>query len=208
MKNFNSIQSKLFKGMAFLFLIAIAFSCQEKQEPSAHDINQEDIQTMKDNHLIKLNDAVNMYKKYDKDRTKILKDTLKKKYKDPKFKDTRMVWFDIKDVRAYLKYLEENTSDAEGLAFYFAVNSNKGNQKNQQSFFIAPTVSNVVNGDTIQSGYTHYKGKRVFLYEKYKNYTDSTREQNVQKGAFFSLTQDDDGYLFNDGRENPPFPNN
>jgi hypothetical protein len=202
-----------FQKINLLFIGLISFtillsSCQKTAHAEADGITQEDIKTMKEKHLITLNEAVKMYKKYDKDRVKFLKDTLKKKYKDPKFKDTRMVWFDIQDIRAYLKYLEQNTSDAEGLAFYFAVNNEGGKQKNQQSFFIAPTVKNVVDGDTIQSGYTYQKGERVFLYEKYKSYGDSTRIQNVQKASFFNLVQDEDGYLFNEGRDNPPFPEN
>jgi len=201
-----------FQKINLLFMGLISFTILLSScEKTAHDdgITQEDIKSMKENHLITLNEAVKMYKKYDKDRVKFLKDTLKKKYKDPKFKDTRMVWFDIQDIRAYLKYLEQNTSDAEGLAFYFAVNNEGSKQKNQQSFFIAPTVKNVVDGDTIQSGYTYQKGKRVFLNEKYKNYGDSTRIQNVQKASFLSSLQpSEDGYLFNSGKENPPFPDN
>ena len=203
MKIFKPFFTKSLITISVFLFATILFSCQQKQQ-HVDSITQEDINSMKENHLISLSDAVKSYKRYDKDRVKILKDTLEKKYKDPKFKDTRMVWFDIKDVRAYLKYLENNTSEAEGLAFYFAVNSDKGNQKNQQSFFIAPTISNVVNGDTIQSGYTVEKGGRVFLYEKYK----SVENNNPQKASFLNLMQDDDGYLFNHGTENPPFPDN
>lgn len=208
MKNFKSLHSRFYKVMVFFFLLTIAFSCEEKQEQSANQITQEDIEAMKENHLIKLNDAVKMYDKYEKLRIKFFKDSLKSRYGN-NFKDTRMVWFDIKDVRAYLKYLEENTSEAEGLAFYFGVNSGSARQgKNHQSFFIAPTLSNVVNGDTIQSGYTEVNGERVFLYEKYKNYRETSNEDNMQKASFFNLTRNGDGYLFNDGSENPPFPNN
>jgi hypothetical protein len=202
-----------FQKITLLFIGLITFtilisSCEKTAHSDKDGITQEDINTMKKKHLITLNEAVKMYKKYDKDRVKILKDTLKKKYKDAKFKDTRMVWFDIQDIKAYLAYLENNTSDAEGLAFYFTVNNEGSKQKNQQSFFIAPTVKKVVEGETIQSGYTYYKGERVFLSEKYKNYGDSTQTKNVQKASFLNFVQNEDGYLFNSGRENPPFPDN
>ena len=204
MKNLNISRSTIFKTIIFFFLVAFTFSCQEKQEQCEDNITPEDIQAMKDNHLIDLNDAVKMYDKYDKLRIKFFKDSLKRRYGND-FKATRVVWFDIKAVRAYLKYLQENTSEAEGLAFYFAVNSsNARHGKNHQSFFIAPTISNVVDGDTIQSGYTIDKGERVFLYSKYKNYRDEAQSRSIQKGAFFSITQDEDGFLFNEGEPNPP----
>ncbi len=209
MKNLKPTFEKL---TAFALLCSLIFgiqACQQTADPDTDRITEEAIEQMKKDHLITLNEAVKDYKKYEKDRAKILKDTLKKKYKDPKFSDTRMVWFDIEDVRAYLAYLDKETSDAEGLAFYFSVDSEGGKNKNHQSFFIAPTISNVVNGDTIQSGYTSVKGKRVFLYEKFKSHQDTADSQNVQKGAFFTLKQDDDdGYLYNKGGSNPPDNNN
>ena len=210
MKNLKPTFEKL---TAFALLFSLIFSiqaCQQSAEPETNRITEEAIEQMKKDHLITLNEAVKDYKKYEKDRSKILKDTLKKKYKDPKFSDTRMVWFDIEDVRAYLAYLDKETSDAEGLAFYFSVSSEGGKNKNHQSFFIAPTISNVVNGDTIQSGYTSVDGKRVFLYEKFKAKEESTDSLNVQKARLLSLTLDhhDDGYLYNRGDSNPPNNNN
>lgn len=209
MKNFKPFLSKIFTLFIVILLIISCSSC-EKQQDDSNLVTQEDIEAMKAEHLISLNNAVKSYKKYDKDRVKILKDTLEKKYKDPKFKDTRMVWFDIKDVRAYLKYLEQETADAEGLAFYFSVNSDKasGKKKNHQTFFIAPTISNVVDGDTIQSGYTIDKGQRIFLYTKYKNKRAEATDENLQKASFFSLVQNDEGYLFNEGKDSPPGGNN
>ena len=138
MKNLKSNYPKLLSGIALLFLVFIVHSCQEKQEQPENGITQEHIDSMVENHIIPLDEAIEMYKKYSTDRVEILNDTLKEKYRKPDFEDTRMVWFDIKDVRAYLKYLEENTSEAEGLAFYFGVNSDQAQQgKNHQSFFIA-----------------------------------------------------------------------
>ncbi|MCA9749242.1 MAG: hypothetical protein KC414_09050, partial [Romboutsia sp.] len=138
----------------------------------------------------------------------ILKDTLKKKYGDD-FNDTRTVWLDMKTIKAYLKYLEENAGEAEGLQFYFSVDpDNKGKQSNHQTFFIAPTIKNVVDGDTIQSGFTVENGKRIFLYEAFKKDMEMNH-QNMQKASFFSLMQDDDeGLLLNRGELGPPYGNN
>ena len=207
MRIFKPFFTKISIVLSVFLFATLMFSCEQKQEYK-ESVTEDDIKSMVSDHIIPLGDAVKMYKKYDKDRTKILKDTLEKKYKDPKFKDTRMVWVDIKDMRAYLKYLEDNTEEAEGLAFYFGVNSDKdnGKKKNHQTFFVAPTIKNVIDGDTIQSGYTVENGKKIFLYKEYKSKVDANG--NVQKASFFNLTLQDPGYLFNDQTPNPPGGNN
>lgn len=209
----KTLQLKKLKiGALFLVLIAFAITSISCEKPPLQDenrITQEDIQTMKDAHLITLDKAVKGYKKYGKDRVKILKDTLKEKYKDKDFNDTRNVWVDIKTLKAYIQYIEDNASDSEGFEFYFSVNSDKtsGKKKNHQTFFIAPTVQNIMDGDTIQSGFTVKNGKRVFLYEEFKKYLEEGKP-NVQKASFLNLVQDGDGYLFNEIIPNPPGNNN
>jgi hypothetical protein len=193
------------------FIVSIIISCEPNQKLS-DNITQTDIASMKENHIIPLKEAVKMYDKYSKDRDKILKDTLRKKYGN-NFNDTRMVWLDIKTMKAYLKYVEEESSkagiDPEGLQFYFAVNSDKdtGKKKNHQTFFIAPTMKNLMNGDSIQSGFTIENGERIFLYEAFKKYVETTN-QNVQKASMFSMPPADDGLLLNDTSGTPPGGNN
>jgi len=204
-----------FRKINLLFIGLISFtillsSCEKPHEENDNRISQEDIEAMKEDHLISLQDAVKTYKKYGKERVKILKDTLKEKYKNKDFNDTRNVWVDIKTLKAYIQYIEDNASDSEGFQFYFSVNSDKasGKKKNHQTFFIAPTVQNIMSGDTIQSGFTVKNGKRVFLYEEFKNYLEDSRT-NVQKASFLSSLQpSEDGYLFNDLIPNPPGTNN
>ena len=197
-----------------LLIIVLAFllyrDCEGNEESiNANGITQADIDAMKDSHFVTLNDAVKMYKKYDKLRLKFTKDSLKRKYGST-FNDTRMVWFDIKSVRAYLQYLENNVSEAEGLAFYFGVNSSTAREgKNHQSFFVAPTIKHVVDDKTIQSGFTFdKKGNKVFLYkdldEKSNNNNSTTQEANF----FNLLDHHEDGTLFNGGKPNPPGNNN
>jgi len=202
-----TFKSTFITSIFFLFLTVILYNSCAKVDNETDYLTQNDIDSLKKKHIIPLKDAVDMYKKYDKDRVNILKDTLKKKYgKD--FKDTRSVWFDIKTIKAYIKYIEQESDDVEGLQFYFSVNRDKGGskKKNHQTFFVAPTMKNVVNGDTIQSGYTLEKGKIVFLYDEFKKYSKS--ESDVQKASFFSLMQDGDGLLLNRGTANPPEDNN
>ena len=207
MKQLRSVYQKITVILASIFMLLVIISCEEKQKET-NSITRVDIESMKENHIIPLKEAVKMYGKYTKDRVKILKDTLKKKYGDD-FNDTRTVWFDMKTIKAYLKYLEENAGEAEGLQFYFSVDpDNKGKQSNHQTFFIAPTIKNVVDGDTIQSGFTVENGKRIFLYEAFKKDMEMNH-QNMQKASFFSLMQDDDeGLLLNRGELGPPYGNN
>jgi hypothetical protein len=207
MKQLRSFYQKITVILASIFMLLVIISCEEKQKET-NSITRVDIENMKENHIIPLKEAVKMYDKYTKDRVKILKDTLKKKYGDD-FNDTRTVWLDMKTIKAYLKYLEENAGEAEGLQFYFSVDpDNKGKQSNHQTFFIAPTIKNVVDGDTIQSGFTVENGKRIFLYEAFKKDMEMNH-QNMQKASFFSLMQDDDeGLLLNRGELGPPYGNN
>ncbi len=207
MKNLKINYSKFTPIALVILIISIMISC-ETSPRQVEDITKADIEIMKENHIITLNEAVKQYDNYSKQRVSILKDTLKKKYKDNNFSDTRTVWFDIQTIKAYIKYIEDNSSEAEGLQFYFGVNPDKiGKKKNHQTFFIAPTVQNIVNGDTIQSGYTVKNGKRIYLYEAFKKYANSSND-NVQKASFFSMPPSDDGLLLNDGTDSPPNGNN
>jgi hypothetical protein len=208
----KTLQLKKLKiGTTFLvvfLIVVIISSCEKPPQPNENRITQSDVKEMTENHIIDLKDAVKAYDKYTKQRVGILKDTLKEKYKDKDFNDTRNVWFDIKTIKAYIKYLEDNTPEVEGLQFYFSVNpDNNGKQQNQQTFFIAPTVQNVVNKDTVQSGYTIKNGKRVFVYDAVKQYLEGSN-QNIQKASFLTTIQDKEGFLLNEGEDNPPGNNN
>jgi len=206
MKTFSNL--KLKTSSFFLLFISFAItltSCHEEKgmRENTNEITKADIDFLKSNHIIPLKDAVKSYKKYGKDRTKILKDTLKKKY-GKGFSDSRSVWFDIKTIKAYLKHIEDTSKDSiEGLQFYFTVDlDSQGNKKNHQAFFVAPTQKNGKK----QSGFTIVDGKTKFLYEAFKEYKDSG--VNVQKGSFFSLMQGEDSLLLNYGEPNPPGNNN
>lgn len=195
MKNLKLLHLKIFSSVLILFSVVIFSSCQSKQK-EANSINQDDINAMKDAHLISLDSAVNMYHRYEELRLRFTKDSLTERY-GADFKDTRNVWFNIKTIKAYIEHIEKNAGDAEGLAFYFGVNSSNARQgKNHQSFFIAPTVK---NGDH-QSGFTIKDGKRVFLYKAFKE----IELGSLQKGGFFSLPPDDEGLLLNEGKDSPP----
>lgn len=185
------------------FIVSIMISCEPNQK-QVENITRADIELMKKNHIIPLKDAVKMYDKYSKDRVKFLKDTLKKKYGND-FKDTRNVWIDIKTIKTYLDYIEKESKDSiEGLAFYFSVDlDNMGEKKNHQTFFVAPTQK---NGNK-QSGFTIVDGKTKFLYEAFKEYSDSSN-QNIQKASFFNLMQEGGGLLLNDNTTSPPSGNN
>ncbi|MBJ2176009.1 hypothetical protein JBL43_17280 [Aureibaculum sp. A20] len=212
MKYFKLLKQKL-KATITLFFAAcmLLISCDEKKPHKVDEGASKDMLA----HIIKPEKAVNMYQNYEKERIDILKDTLNTLYGND-FKDTRRVWFDLETLKNYIAYVEkksaENKISPEGLQFYFSVYSDKeGKQKNQQTFFIAPTTKN----EGVQSGYTLelIDGKTQPLYLKSilsnKNYTPN-QTQKVDKASFFSLAQDGDehGLLFNDGDNSPPMDNN
>jgi len=199
----------------FLFSTVILYNSCDKPRNENDYITQNDIDSMKENHIIPLKEALHMYKKYDKERVKILKDTLEKKYKDPKFSDTRTVWLDIKTLKAYLKYAEDESDrvgiNLEGLQFYFGVNPDRESdkKKNHQTFFIAPTT----NKDSIQSGYTLVgegdKEKVIFIKDVLNNGRNQTQQNSsVNKASFFTTTAlvNKDGLLLNDFENSPPGP--
>ncbi len=200
-------------GATFLILIALVISScsmEKDKEQMPNQVTETDIKELRANHIIPLNKAVKQYEKYSKQRADLLKDTLKKKYKNEKFSDTRAVWFDIQTIRAYLAYIDKYAEGAEGFQFYFGVSSDKvkGDAKNHQTFFVAPTVSRVVDGKTIQSGYTVVKGDTIFISDAIKKYELGSKGRSVQKASFLNLLQDEDGYLLNAGSLNPPFDDN
>lgn len=199
--------------MAMLFTLTLLLfaSCkeekkeEEKQEESIeikNEITANDIEDMRKKHIIGADKANKMYKSYTKDRVELLDETLKKMYKDPNFKDTRNVWFDIKSMKAYIKHLEDKAGDFDGIQIYFAVNTDGGIEKNHQTVFIAPTKKN--NG--VQSGFTIINGKVEFLNNFLKRSPKTT-----EKAGFLSLLQNDDNeesLIFNEGNDSPPHDNN
>lgn len=198
---FKSSKLNTLFSLCCLFLFVFT-SCQKSQKYFEVD---EKAKAEMITQIIPLKDAVDSYKDYGKNRLKILKDTLKIKYgKD--FNDTRTVWFDIETLKQYLIYVEEKSKEAgvdpKGLQFYFTVESEKseGKKKNHQNFFIAPTKSN-----DLESGYTLDKdGKVILLKEKLKEIYKTTASQSTEKAGFFSLQDEDEGLLLNDGVPNPP----
>lgn len=203
MKIFNFKTTKL--SMTFLSCTLFAFvffSCQESQK--YFEVNEKDRAKMV-SQIIPLKDAVKAYKDYGKNRVKILKDTLQTKYgKD--FSDSRTVWFDIETLKQYLIYVEEKSKEAgvdpKGIQFYFTVESEKseGKKKNHQNFFIAPTKTN-----DLESGYTLDKdGKVILLNEILKEIYETTANRTTEKAGFFTLIDEDEGLLLNEGVPNPP----
>ncbi len=206
----KTLQIKLstISAVFLLLLTLVITSCSQvkEEEPDPNQVTESDIKELRANHIIPLNKAVKQYDKYSKQRADLLKDTLKKKYRNDKFSDTRTVWFDAKTIRAYLAYIDKYAEGAEGFQFYFGVNSSKevGDAKNHQTFFVAPTVSRVVDGKTIQSGFTIVKGDTIYISDAIKKYEAESSIKGVQKASFLNLVQDDDGFLFNRGNPNPP----
>ncbi|MDY7396405.1 hypothetical protein UMM65_14230 [Aureibaculum sp. 2210JD6-5] len=208
---FSNLKIK-YSLLLFIIVATLLISCNDKKP---HHENEEPTKEMLA-HIIKTEKAVEIYKNYEKERLSILKDTLSSLYGGD-FNDTRRVWFDLKTLKNYISYVEkkskENKITPEGLQFYFSVygNNEEGDEKNHQTFFIAPTTKQ----DGKQSGYTLHEvdGETQPLYLKTilggGRYTPSQNQQ-MQKAGFFSLTavQDEVGLLYNDGSSSPPMDNN
>ncbi len=219
-RNISTLQSsrnyKISKLSSVILLLSIFsflfISCDEPQKPQ-----QDNIKPTKEmlTHIIKADKAKNLYNNYKKQRIDIFKDTLKKLYGND-FEDTRTIWFDLKTIKNYIAYIEQKSADnkiePEGLQFYFSVysdNESLGKKRNQQTFFIAPTIK---KGKT-HYGYTlekHGDSERILLLKDMFTNNDPTQQNlKVDKASFFTLTstQDGNGLLFNDGTSSPPEDN-
>ena len=209
MKNFKFLNLK-FNLILLLFLSVsiLSISCDDKKP------HEEDVEPTKEMlaHIIKTEKAINMYQNYEKQRLNILKDTLRTIYKEGNFNDTRRVWFDLKTLKNYIAYVEkrsaENKINPEGLQFYFSVYSNEeSEQKNHQTFFIAPTTKN----EGVQSGYTletiDEKTQPLFLKSILKSGSyNPSKNQQMEKASFFSIATilEEGGLLYNRGTTSPP----
>ncbi len=202
---------KFLKSLPFLLyfsLLTFLISCHEAKPNDQENLVEENLKVIHDN-IITLGDAEKLYRNYSKMRINIDKDTLQRLY-GSKFEDTRMVWFDLKTIKNYIEYIEkrsaENKIAPEGLQFYFSVypddEKKYGDERNHQTFFIAPTTSN----NDVQSGYTLNGEKVIFLKNVLANNEDQTQQKaKVDKASFFSTTLDhDDGLLLNRGGGTPP----
>ncbi|MCF6348245.1 MAG: hypothetical protein L3J20_08095 [Flavobacteriaceae bacterium] len=211
----KTFKLKFSKSIAFLMCIvftALIISCNNSQKP-----DQENEEPSKEllSHLIKLDDAVVMYKNYEEQRIAITKDTLQKLYNDNKFEDTRTVWFDLKTIKDYIAFVEkksaENHIKPDGLKFYFSVypnNKGLGDEKNHQTFFIAPTTN---NNENLRSGYTLVgegdKEKVIYLKDVLNNKRNQTQQnRKVNKASFFTTTVlvENEGLVLNVGTGSPP----
>ncbi len=206
---------RILKGIAFLLCFIFIVSCNNCQKP-----DQENKEPSKEllAHLIKLDEAVVLYKNYGEQRIAITRDTLQKLYNDNKFKDTRTVWFDLKTIKEYITFIEkkstENDIKPEGLKFYFSVypnNTGLGDEKNHQTFFIAPTTTTKGNS---RSGYTLVQEgdeeKVVYLKDVLNHITRQTQQsKTVNKASFFNTNSivAGEGLLLNVGTGSPPNDN-
>jgi len=210
MKNLN-LQNSISSRIAILCFIAtmLLVSCDKVEKPQID--HQEPSKEMLA-HLIKLEKAAIMYKKYEEQRIAITEDTLKVMY-GKEFNDTRTVWLNLEIIKNYIAYVEKKSADnhvkPEGLQFYFSVypKGDKGNEENHQTLFIAPTTKN----NEVQSGYTLIadgdKEKVTFIKDALKSRDyQSPQEQKADKASFFTTTAllAGEGLILNGGTGSPP----
>jgi|GEM_PF-3556070 len=211
MKILNSMKKRIALGLGCLLALSTLFTACSEGNSSSHDtaIN---VKKLKE-HLITVNQAVDGYKRYTNERISLNRDTLKSLY-GPEFNDTRMVRFDLETIKSYIAYVEKKSATKgikpEGLQFYFSVHPNTGDQPNQQTFFIAPTVAN----QGVQAGYTIVKKgdstEVIYLNDlikgKRKMANKNKQMNTVNKAAFFNFFQEGelDGTILNMGSGTPP----
>ncbi|MBC8756335.1 hypothetical protein H2O64_16795 [Kordia sp. YSTF-M3] len=92
--------------------------------------------------IISVNDAVTLHENY---VTK-LNDTTHGTVNNPEFKETQFVWFSMKKIRDYIKYLDNvekvnpDNPKMSGIRVYFGKYNDHKKYPNQQTVFFTPTV--------------------------------------------------------------------
>lgn len=146
MKNANHYLS------AILIVLFLLNSCKDspKDDFSFDDLQKE--------HIISVNQGLQMYNEFKRNRDSLLQPKLRDLYQDSTFVDTKFVSFSLEDMKAYLAFIDEIQKqnpnyDISGLRVYFAAYPNAKSFRNkdiknprQQTIFMAPTV-NIGNVD-------------------------------------------------------------
>ncbi|WP_298900992.1 hypothetical protein [uncultured Psychroserpens sp.] len=189
-----------------LSLALFIVSCDRKKDKRSFD-------NIFKNHIISKEQGVNMFREFQRNRTKIIEPILQKKYGDPSFEDTKFVWLSLEDMKEYMAFLEaiqeENPKkEVSGLRVYFAAypNERQYNGKTikhpkQQTFFMIPTVnSGWADGNNVNvshlpfviepDGKNRLKGKFKIVkelmldYKKDGRYDFYNKRNGIQEGSF------------------------
>ncbi|PID69627.1 MAG: hypothetical protein CSA39_01175 [Flavobacteriales bacterium] len=210
MKTVN-IKPKLFLNLFLIIGTLTLLACSnsnptEKDDPQTQKPTKEML-----SHLISTEKAIDMHQNYLTERISLFRNTLKKKYGD-EFEDTRKIWLSLPELKNYIAYVEQRSKEQditpEGLLFYLSVSTDKDEQKDQQTFFIAPTTK---ENDT-QSGYTLEdrggKPQVVFLKKMIREDIGENMQQeqgDMQRASFsINLANKEDGLLYNKNTNTPP----
>ncbi len=141
--------------LGFTVFTAVFISCQEEvKKPRDNHGGHGDFEKHVKQHLIPVDQSIAMFREFESKRAKVVEPILRDIYKDSTFVDTKFVSFSLKEIKAYLKFIEriqeENPKQTvSGLRFYFAAYPNENTvgiaeravkHPKQQTVFIAPTV--------------------------------------------------------------------
>lgn len=206
--DFTNMNLKKLANLLFISLSVLLISCKEipKDHPPAEPTKE-----MLE-HIIPTGKAIDMHRGYINERIMPFRDTLKGKYGDD-FEDTRKLWLSLPELKNYIAYVEKRSKEQnitpEGLLFYLSISKEDDRQKNQQTFFIAPTIKE----NSSQTGYTlediDGKPQVVFLKKIMDNNNDIQQQGDMQRASFsINLQQDEKGLLYNKTTNTPPGGNN
>ncbi len=142
MKNHTLLQT-----LTLLLLIIVIQSCKKKEQ---HTDNGKKSTYVTPRKIISVEKGINLFKEYDKNRTQLIEPQLRKLYNDSTFVDTKFVWYSLKEIKEYIKYIDEVQKqnpayNVTGLRLYYGAYSNNNNNTskkhiNQQTFFMVPTI--------------------------------------------------------------------
>ncbi len=160
----------------------------------------------KPNEIISLTQAVDMYTEYSRKRVPYIEEIEETDASGNPFKATRSLFFEYGQLNKYLEYVKQETSKRDikvtGFRFYLAKypeneysNADaRVKYPKRQTFFIAPTTTNTVDGEEFDSGFTLGQNGEILLLEKVLEGKSKSLGSN---GRFNNLNEAGIANLFN-----------
>jgi len=196
--------STSWKFICAILLIFGASSCTEKsKQPSKKEETKEFAQKPKG--IISLNEAKVLCDNYESRRlASIIKFEESQTESEEKFVPTQFVNFELKTIKAYIKYVEKEAKKAnvkpDSLRIYLGNYGKKGKSPNKNTVFILPTAK--VNGN--HGGFfINSKGKAELIREYWPKGVLKSKA-SILPFSNTTLYQSEHSLILNNGEDGPP----
>lgn len=202
--------SKYLKSFSFFFVfLLINVGCQEKTKEDP-DQPTEPREVDPPKQLITLDDADSLYVNYSTRRAEnIIRFEMQDQPDGEPFNPTRFVSFDLKVIKDYIAYVEQEAKNAgvkaDSLRIYLGNYGKRGKDKRRNTVFLLPTA----NTDAGYGGfYIGDDGKAKLIRDKFRSndmeQNDPKSKASLMPNLNSSLFQGEQSLILNFGNSGPP----